>query len=349
MTPRIALILGAAALPALFLVDDRPAFKAKAETTWTKTFTEKSTFVLDSMVQTIDGQEVAGMDIGMEGTTSREVVVVDECLAAEDGRATKTRRVFDSISGELEMSAETMGMAEDYELTLSSPLTEQPLRCDWNEDRGEYEFRFDDEDARGDSALLERLIEDTDLKLLLPQEEVEEGDSWTVDLEEGQALFAPGGFAPMQLDELPEGGFEMLEPSDVAIVAMVGLAECCREMKGELTASWKDTDIEGDHRIAEIELELEVELTGDLAEEYTRVLTDAGFPERDDMVFDCLAELEGEGTLLWDLDAGHFVSLELECETIFTLELGWMMDFGEIAVEVEVSGKSTLGAEREAE
>jgi len=350
MNPGTTLILGALALPALLLpAGDVPAFEAEAKTTWKKSFTEESTFTLDSMIQTLDGQELGGMNVDMKGKTSRKVSLTDECLAAADGRVTKARRVYDSIGGGLEMSASSMGMSEFYELTLESPLTAQPLLLTWKEDESEYAFRFDEDEKKGEVALLKPLLEETDYKVLLPAEEVEEGDSWTVDLEDAEALFAPGGRPRMQLEELPDGGFEMLEARDVAIVAMFSLAECSRGLEGELTATWKGTDTEGGGRVAEIALEVKGELSADLAEEYSHLLAAAGLPARRDMVFDCHVELEGEGTLRWDLEAGHFASLELECETVCDLDLGWTEDFGEIGVEVEVSGKSTLAAEQEAE
>lgn len=350
MTHRTALFLGALALPVLLLpAGDVPAFQAEAKTTWRKTFTEENTFTLDSMIQTLDGRELSGTSVDMEGKTSRELSVTDECLAAQSDRVTKARRVYNSIDGALKMSASSMGMSESYAVTLESPLTAQPFLLTWKEDEGEYACRFDEGEKKGDTALLECLIEDTDYKILLPDEEVEEGGSWTVDLEDAAALFAPGGRPRMQLEELPDGGFQLLEARDVAIVAMITLAECSRGAEGELTATWKSTDTEGGGRVAEIALELEGELTADLAEEYSRLLAAAGLPARRDMVFDCHVELEGEGTLRWDLEAGHFASLELECESVYDIELGWTEEFGEIGVEVEVSGKSTLSAEQEAE
>jgi hypothetical protein len=282
----------------------------------------------------------------MEGKWTREIVVIDECLAVEEGRLTKGKRKFETIEGRSEMSLQTMGLSADHGVALAGPLTGLGLRVEW--DDGSYGFRFD-EDQEGESRWLGGLSEDTDYKLLLPDEKVEEGDSWVVDLSEGQDLFAPGGQLGMRLDGAPSGSFDLLDREDVVLVAMISLAELCEDLEGEVTATWSETRKEDDRRIAVIDLELEVEMEADLAEEYDELISGGDFLPREDLVFEVLTALEGEGELHWDLEANHFLSLELECEVSYEIVLAWMMDFGEIAVEVEASGTTVLAAEAEEE
>ena len=342
MITRFALACGAAAILTIALAGDSPEFQAQSETTWTKSFTEQSSFGVDSMLQMVNGQEVQAPELEMEGTTAREVVLVDECLAAEEGRAMNSKRRFETIESRSTMSLAAMDMQEDHQVELSGLLTGIGLRCDWSD--GDYEFRFD-EDEEGESTWLEGLSEDADYQLLLPDEEVEVGDSWVVDLSEGQDLFAPGGRLGMKLDDAASGSFNLLDREDVVLVAMISLAELCEDMEGEVTATWSETREVDGRQLAVIQLELEVELEADLAEEFSELTSGGTYLQRDELVFEVKTALEGKGELLWDLEGDHFRSFELECESTYEIELSWMMDFGEVAVEVEASGTSKLAAE----
>lgn len=325
-------------------VADSPTNKYEAETTHTMTFREVGEFQLDSMTQSVNGQEVNMGDPEMNGTLERSFQFIDEYVAVEEGRLTQRKRTFEDIVGSTTMSVSMMGSTEEHGAELTSPLSGETVIYKWDEGSEDYELEFD-EDSRGDSSLLEKLFVDAEFQMIPPDDKVEVKDSWTIDLADQRAFFAPGGLLTWEA-ETDEGGYNLIEPQHVIASSLIALADASQEIDGELEVTWSETTEVDGQPVAHFDLVLEAELTAELGEELNRMAASAGLAERD-TEYECNWSLEGKGTMTWNLETGHFIELSLECENMVEFSMSWEEDFGVIEVEAEVSGTSSWEAESE--
>jgi len=322
---------------------ESPTHRAATGTSWVKTFSESSEFTLDSITQRMNGNEIDAPGIEMEGSLVRAFEIIDDCIEAEDGVLGSGTRSFEEVTGSCKIRVGAGGELDEREVYLTSRLEGHELS--YERDGDDYEFSYG-EDSDGDDDLLETLIEDADFQLLVPEEDVKEGDSWKVDLAEGRAFFAPGGQLTWEPSEAPAPMPNSMDAVSLISVSMVSLADCSEEITGTIEATWKSTREEDGHEVAVIALELDAELSANLDEELMRM---AGAVDLDaqDHVFDCNWEVEGTGELLWDLEAGHFLSLDMDCEIIIEFEMSWEEPFGKLEIEAEVSGETKIEARAE--
>jgi hypothetical protein len=175
---------------------------------------------------------------------------------------------------------------------------------DWNPDCKEYTRRLEKGTYRCGPAL-DRIVEDLDLRGLLPEDAVAVGAKWSV---RGRpVLDALFGTTDLGLVAIPEEqGFEKLL-RDVLFRPFVERGERVLE----LDCAFKAIEVRDDVRLADIGLRLRDSGSLDITSEVREVLKSA--PELsldlDDFVVDW--DLEGQGQLAWNLDAAHFGSLEL--------------------------------------
>jgi len=316
--------------------------KFETGATRTKTFREVSEFELDSMSQTINGQEINAGDASMDGALERSMEIVDEYVETEDGVLGLRRRTFEDVSGKAELAVEAVGQEEAHTAELTSPLSGETVLCRWDADAEAHEFEFD-EGSEGDAKSLQGLLDDAEFQWVAPDEEVEEGSSWTVDLAGAKSFFSPGGSLGWET-ELEEGSYRMLDPRHVVAVSMISLADASQEIDGQLDVHWKGTrEVDGE-QLAELTLELEVELSADLTEELARMSESADL-DPGQMEFECLWAIEGKGEMTWNLDQGHFHSLALELDSQIEFTLVSEEEFGTLEVEAEVSGTTSWEAE----
>jgi hypothetical protein len=185
------------------------------------------------------------------------------------------------------------------------------------------------------------LDHDLDLLFLLPDGDVEEGDSWTVEGDALRSLVAPGGQLGLVFASPPEGDFELLEPLQVACASLLTAAEAAGEVDGELEVTWAETvEVDGERR-ALLELELEVTLSRDLGERVGEVLGGAvTLPPGLRLASDW--ELEGEGVCAWSLDAGTARSLRLELDTTLVAAVTLTAYGTEVESEYALEGTTVL-------
>lgn len=172
---------------------------------------------------------------------------------------------------------------------------------------------------------LKDLQAQADLTEFLTDEEVDVGDSWTVEASVLAGLFDPGG--RLELGEDEDDGEESFEP----------LA-----MEGELTVRMNKVESEDGVTIATLTIEGEFVRTAERAGDLSRV------PVADGLATDVATwnyELQGE--LLWNLDASHAISLDISATFGHMLRTDRDPDQGgaDYASEIESEGELEIHVE----
>ena len=280
--------------------DETLAYAPEEGTTLSRVFeaTGETTF---SRVEAVLDGEIVGEAPGVAEVESLErISVTDEIESVEDGRPTELVRTFDEL---LQESTVTFtlpdGDEESVDSTSTSDLEGSSLRYTWDEGAGEYSIESEDEDLELDEDVLAYLLEDMDLRGFLPDEEVEEGDSWAVEDEAYLSLMWPGGLLDFyEIDE------EIDEES--ASLARERNEHTIDRMSGEGEVTFSEIREEGGLRLAVLEVEMDIS-------------TDADSVQEDEMEMEVALEVRLErsieGEILWDLDHGHLSSATLTADT----------------------------------
>ncbi len=300
---------------------ETPAFHPEVGSTLHKSFLVRADFSLDDISVVVDGQDVGAMMGSLDISFQQEVRVEisDHYQAVEDGRPTKLARTYDELGMVLHMNAAAEMGGGDQEVKSSSELEGKTVFFTWNEEQGAYDVAF--EDGKGDEDLLEDLEEDMDLRVLLPREEVEPGASWEVEL--------------AALDLMPGGNMCLMpENMDIDTESLEGLEDLFRNLgedmgdllEGSCTCTFRGVQEEDGSRLAEIGVEIELACTIGLSEVIEQVMAKVGemggeVPELSVDTADLNIDFEGEGTLLWNLQAGHVHSCQLSGDATVNVNL----------------------------
>ena len=327
-------LLALALTPALFafgLRGDALSFHPEAGSEVEKTCSMTGSLYIDDIMITADGEQLPAEMFGEALDQAMEVELVmgvtDQYVKSADGKPMVLLRTFNEISTALSAGGEE-GDSEEPEMVGST------VKFTWNEEDEEYELSYEDGD--GDSDDLDGLDVDMDFLCLLPDDEVDVGDTWEVAGEHVATLFFPGGF--------PTGGGEGEgeEMFDMAGDSMgAQMEEALEDFVVECT--YKGDDEDGGVVIG---LEYEGELSMDLSDLAMQALEmqDMGEMEMDaDITISMDFELEGEGMLTWDMKAGHAKAFEMSAELIMLLDASADIEaMGEshtAEATVEVSGE----------
>jgi len=312
---------------------DSVSLRLEAGHECTRTFALSQELALVEMSQLFDGQEQPGGDeMEREQSATLEFSVSDSVLAAEDGVAMRLSRSYDELAETRRtfFSHPMMSEPNEMEREAESELAERTVVFERDED-GEYSATFEGEDDDEDP-LLQGLDADLDFSVLLPEGDVERGDSWEVDGDALRFLLRPGGSLKLVPDgadmdvmmQLEDHEFENeLEYDGVIEVVYVGQREA-----------------DGDS-IAILELTVDVSNEVDLTEQMASMNEDGDLPEGAVMPEFDLAEestsWEGEGVLSWNLEAGrlHALTLELDIEQSSYQEMS--IEFGGEGHQIESS------------
>jgi hypothetical protein len=171
-----------------------------------------------------------------------------------------------------------------------------------------------------------------DMLELLPKGEVSEGDSWEVKGEGLAHVFLPGGVpADPDADDSPEAD-EIFELIEEELDAQLGEAFDAFAIR----CTYKGTREEDDLSVGVIEFEFKGDAAMDLSDMIQSLLDlqggDMGLEAEISASVDM--ELEGKGTLLWNMGAGHIQSCEM------TGEMTMMVD---IEADIEAQGEAHTG------
>ena len=263
--------------------------------------------------------------IGMTIDQSGRIEVTDEYLAIAEGRhyslhgekllhegpvlrPAKLRRTFDRIDEREDQEARyAMGAGrpenrQDHLKVRASELEGRSVLFTLGSGASGYATAFAGEG--GDEALLDGLNEDMDFRFLLPAAKVAVGEEWTVDPKLCGAIVAPGG--DLKLKE--KGG--TADPG-----WSIG-REIRKNLEGKAKAVWKGVHEEDGRRVGLVGLDLDLASAGE---------SRAKDPKAGSIRFRMNLALAGD--LVWDLEAGRFVSfrtggkLRYEMSTRKTVEV----------------------------
>jgi hypothetical protein len=291
-------------------------------------FVADARYRLTDMSASLDGEALESdgelPDYGM-GFTER-IAVTDTLESVEDGRPTVLLRHFDELSQE---NVDTFE-GEDQTTEHESPLEGRSVRFSWDADEERYGVEAADEGDL-DEELAAWLAEDLDLRLVLPPGEVEPGDEWELEPELYLAFMWPSGL----LDFHPEGA----EPSEDDRGPS---RQTIERLEGGGTARLEEVREEDGVRVAVIHVELEITTGSESSLPALEGDEESGEPWRPEVKVEVEIERTIEGTILWDLEHGHALSAELECEASRLFSESWTIsgedeDGEDVSADVEQS------------
>jgi len=336
----LSLLLFTPAMLALQPRGTKLAFAVEEGLVSKKTFTSEVQMVLDDFSMLMNGQESPMTpDMSMENTVEFELVVSDEYVEMGDGAPAKLLRTFETLESNRSsaMEVDMMGQVQssDSSAGAESELEGATVQFKWDEDTGEFTVSFPDDD--GDEELLEGLLEDLDLRMFLPEEEVAEGDEWKVDPLALQTILAPGGDLKLVPEE-SDGDDEM----------MMGMNSDAgntgdwfnEDLEGEVTATLEGMrEADDGTQVAVIAIRFEISNAVDVTEEARKEMEEAELPPEvtsmDLQSADIEMELEGEGTLLWNVAKGCAYSCEVEADLTLIVDAAVDIAAGGMEMEIE--------------
>jgi hypothetical protein len=337
----IALTAAALALPALIaaaLPADKVEFRPADGLSLTRTYSNKTELSLDDMEMTINGQPGPAIEMEMDMTMSQSVVVTDEMAALADGRPTKLVRSYEELDQQSQFTMQMAGMPggnQERSIKAASELQGKKVAFTWDGESSSYKTAFEGGD--GDEALLEGLEEDMDLRVLLPADEVSEGDTWQIDVKRLRTLLAYGGNLKLKPTE-EEGGQEMPGMDNMADFSTV-FGEL---LEGEASGEYRGTrEIDGVN-CQVIHVKLDVNASADISDKVQEAMKDMPEGQIQDVKverMDLEMELEGEGDLYWDPAARVAHSLELTGTTTLNMDMGMALSASEQTMNIEQSFK----------
>ncbi len=351
--PGARLLPGALVLPILLAFAaplGGPRFAPEEGATVTKSFETVSELTLDELSLIVNGSDVSG-EIGMFEIAFRNeqtVEVTDVYGVIANGRPVKLERTYDEISSAVSFEVFHEMGDESTDMPSTSEIEGESVVFTWNEENGEYDVAFaGDEEGEGDKKLLENLAEDMDLRAFLPGEDVSEGDTWKIELDQIATLMLPGGDLKLRPEENVDVDVEMFEAlfeddfSSVLDDLLTGKCEC--EFAGQ-------SEVDG-VAIAEIEIEIEIASNVDFSEILAAIFDimaeqTGEVPELLIEVADVDLDLEATGTLMWNLEAGVFQSFEMTGDMTIALEIAIS---GEVEAEISVELSGTIEEQATAE
>lgn len=315
MKPTTAVVLSALVLGlAGSARDDAPAFGVSAGSALAKTFETKGHIVLEDANVLFNGEqaelEQMGIPADLEVTLGYDLSCTDTYESVEELRPLILVRAFESMR----FHSESNDGSEEED-----KLGGKTVRFEWDGGAESYKKSFVGE--AGDEEDLDVLREDLDLRVLLPEGEVTEGDTWRVDGIGMLELWLPGVDVRAKLEggDLGEAPPELI----ASLMTLVeGLSIECTYL-GELE--------EGGTRLAQIGLVADVDHSVPIDPAFMSNEPDAPTFEWDH--FDARIELDYQGTLLWNLAEGRCASFDSQSDGTLNLDVQFEIpDFG-LAVE----------------
>jgi len=328
----------------------RVAFAIADGKSLTKSFEMKSDLSLEDMTM---GGAAGGMmpEIEMTMGIAYKVGVTDEYAKVDGGAPKKLKRTFDTLGSDVttSMKMEIMGQSRDADTNSSaeSELEGKSVMFTWDAEKKEFVRAFDP--AGGEEKLLEGLREDMDLRALLPEGEVDEGEEWDIDPKDLVDVLAPGGDLAMKPKEsgAEDDGMGMGPSGMENLADMFG-----DDVEGKATAKFVGMREVDGVQCAVVKLTIAIKAKTDMTEQVREQLKGEDPPEgvesMDITSLDVEYELEAEGELLWNVAGGHFHSFDVSGTNNFRSDQAISMTVGgrEMAIEqaMEFSGTTSFQA-----
>lgn len=260
-----------------------------------RTYESTASFDLDAFGMLMDGEEPP-FDIPKPTLTvvaTEKIVVLDTIEGVEDGRPKSVSREYEELLWTTTFTSEE---GEESEEEICD-LVGETVEFEWDEDEESFVVSAD-EDTEVDAGQFELLKEDMDLRAFLPEDEVEVDDTWELSTPAYLALVWPGGV--MQ----PHAEGEEIDQLQLQMAL-----ELIDGVDFEGSATLTELREEDDQVIAVISYELEVTSSGEIEVE----------PDEDSeggaVILQRGLERTLKGEILWDIEAGHALSLEGQADS----------------------------------
>ena len=312
-------------------------------------FHETTELELVSSQQSLDGELQDPVGHRVDVLNNRAVSFSDEILEVDGAWIPKLARSFTTITAR----SETSVAAGEFKLGPwvaegSSELEGARVILDRDQESGECVARYDEESEEHDEEHLAGLDGTVGFTGLLPASAVSEGDTWKVGPEALVAIFMPGGELSTGLDP-PQG---KANGPAIAFSYFLSLAECGRELEGKvvLEHAGREESEEGD--LVRIHIVASFTSTRDVLEPMTAIATGMNAQVSSDtmgVLEEAIFEysFEGEGELVWDIDAGCPRSLDLSGELKIACPVTYDTKNGELLLESIFAGTTSISVEVE--
>ncbi|MBM3986813.1 MAG: hypothetical protein FJ294_02510 [Planctomycetes bacterium] len=286
---------------------------------------------IGDMSLSVDGQDLSAqvpLD-DLAGKLALELGVVDRFLETRDGRPLRFERRYMASSSNLELAESKLARTDLF------GVDGETIVFEWSKSQGAYVLAF--KDGTGDESRLELLSADMHLRSLLPGRELEVGATWQL---EPQAL-VPAlllGYDAATLGATAGGEQGLAQSAEALAPLLDGLLAGFRARCEYVGSREQDG-----RKLAEMKLAIESDGELDLRDALRGLLTEQdSLGELDLEVRSATGQLgvRGTGSLLWDLDAGHAHSFELDGD----IELVARLD---AALSDEQGGEHSVSAEIE--
>jgi hypothetical protein len=282
----------------------------------------------------VNGEAVSPDEMDMGDShflVNMAVGVTDKFVETKEGKPLDLLRTFDEMSLNLRTGEEKHAVDE------FSAIQGKTVRFKWNADSKAYDKSF--HESKGDDDAIADLVDDMDLRVLLPEKKVAEGDTWEVTAEHLVPLFVPGGIAAK-----PPAGEDGQAFKAVEEELKAKLEPVLKDFK--VQCKYKGLHEDGGAKYGEIRFSFDGKAKLDLSDLAARLAEIGGEEEgpKPDIQSQVNLALKGEGTLLWDQAAGHLHSFEMQAELNGDFEGHVKMDFDgehfEESMKGEVLGKA---------
>jgi hypothetical protein len=331
LVPKIPVLLAPLCF-ALGVAGDDVSFHPKAGSELAKKLDVDLDLELKNLSIKVNGESESPEDLGSDNhlVVKMQVGVTDKYVDVKDGKPLDLLRTFDALS------LDARDGEEKHEVEGFDAIQGKTVRFKWNEESKAYDKSF--HETKGDDETIADLNEDMDLRVLLPEKKVSDGDTWDVSADRLASLFLPGGLVgkPKSGDEaetfkaVQEGLKEKLEP------ALKDFKVHCK---------YKGMHDDGGAKLGEIHITFDGKAKLDLSELVTKLAT-MGDNEGEKPEFQTQFDLglKGEGTLTWDEAAGHVHAFEMQADITASFETHVKMDVDgehfEEAMKGDVGGQA---------
>lgn len=288
---------------ALAWASDELSFHPKAGSELSKKLTVDLDLELKNLAIKVNGEPIPAEEMDTSDThllVNMIVAVTDKYVETKDGKPLDLLRTFDEMSLQSRAGDEKDGVDE------FQAIQGKTVRFKWNEDSKAYDKSF--HESKGDDDSIADLTEDMDLRLLLPEKKVADGDTWEVPAERLMPLFLPGGMAGRPRSGEEGQVFEAIEEE-----LKTALEPALKDFK--VQCKYKGLHEDGGANYGEIRLTFDGKARVDLSELALRLsLIGEDEGPKPDINAQFGLALKGEGKLEWDQAAGHLRSFEMQAD-----------------------------------
>lgn len=308
-------------------VADTLSFAPAANDKAAKKLTVEGEFSLTDVSMTLNGEPVPGG--GLDELTSKTflmnlaVGVTDTYVSTKDGKPVDLVRAYDDVEAEYDFGEGSTAIED------AAGLEGKSVRFTWNQKTESYDVKY--HESEGDSSELEGLIEDMDVRLLLPDGPVSAGDTWEVDAKRLQPLFMPGGFAVPGADKSASGGEEIQKNLESQFETFLETFK--------VACTYKGAREEGGAKVGEIAFTFEGKASLELGSLMETAMAQLGGGQVPEMSIDgsCGMTIDGEGSCLWNLETKRLSTFAMHADLGLDLSMELSGKQGDQPLEAAMS------------